>query len=114
MQAGTAVTTSSNRDRIEPSSTRRVSGGGAIDLPDSACERVGKSIVIGEGAATLQGSVQSSAELPGLIIAHRLHDLVCRVHHERAVLRDGLSQRLPADQQRTRSCRCVQYNAIAL
>src|SRR5438045_1149384 len=39
-------------------------------------------------------------ETTGLVVLERLHDLVARVHHEGAVRRHGLVDRLPGEEQR--------------
>ena len=44
------------------------------------------------------GLRMSGGERASLIIAHCLFDLLARIHHERAVLDDGLEQRLPGEQ----------------
>src|SRR6202011_704727 len=39
---------------------------------------------------------RDSAQPAGLVVRERLDDLLAGVHHERAVLHDGLADRLPA------------------
>ena len=96
----------SNPTDVEINVSRCPAGGSAVDLgvpvPSSGRLRFGRfDVTVGvAGEAAAGRSVmrivavpRPASELRALVVVERLHDLVARVHHERAVLDDGFADR---------------------